>query len=447
VPTGTVVQGSLQVTSTSTGLVPAGFLGLSYEKDSLNEACFTPSNTDLIALFVLLGKGVLRVGGGTVDQEVWSPGLAGVGPFGYITEASVNNLAGFLQTTGWKCIYGINFATSTPALAAAEVTYVASTLGSSLLGIEIGNATDQYGAPGAYFAGNWSLPQFLTLWGNFVSAIEQAAPGTPIVGPSSSASAASTWTLPFAQAVTSSKVSLLTEEYFRADGSSPAATAEFLISPDPELNTYLSTIETGSRPLGIPYRMAGCNSFYSGGAPGVSDSYASSLWVLDFLFSAAQGGATGVNMHGGGQIHYTPIMDSNGFVSAVAPEYHGLLLFSLASTGTLMQTQFSAGSLNASAYAVKAANGGLNLIVVNKDSTQNLNISVSAGQTIHTSTLLAMAAPQATGLAALSGVTIQGATVNIDGSFAPSSAYTLPYSGTTTSCYVPALGAVLINIT
>ena len=50
-------------------------------------------------------------------------------------------------------------------------------------------------------------------------------------------------------------------------------------------------------------------------------------------------------------------------------------------------------------------------------------------------------------LTALSGVTIQGAAVGIDGSFHPSEAYGLTLSGTQLSCYVPALSAVLIQLT
>ena len=50
-------------------------------------------------------------------------------------------------------------------------------------------------------------------------------------------------------------------------------------------------------------------------------------------------------------------------------------------------------------------------------------------------------------LAATSGVTIQGATVNKDGSFAPASPTTLTASGDQTACFIPALSAALISIT
>jgi hypothetical protein len=49
-------------------------------------------------------------------------------------------------------------------------------------------------------------------------------------------------------------------------------------------------------------------------------------------------------------------------------------------------------------------------------------------------------------LSATLGATIQGASVNPDGTFAPSAAYTLNPSGSQLTCYVPALSAVLIQI-
>jgi hypothetical protein len=50
-------------------------------------------------------------------------------------------------------------------------------------------------------------------------------------------------------------------------------------------------------------------------------------------------------------------------------------------------------------------------------------------------------------LAATAGATIQGATMNKDGSFAPASAGTLTPAGSQTTCFIPALSAALISIT
>jgi hypothetical protein len=454
-PSGALMQASVMVVAASAGTIAPAFAGLSYEKSALYEPLFTASNSDLIGLFKRLGASILRIGGNSVDRNVWTPIGAGQ-TAGQIAPSDVASLAAFVKAAGWQCLYGVNLGgaasgATTPALAAAEVAYVAQQFGSSLLGIEIGNECDLYGNSGSYFAGNWSLSQFETLWGQYRSAILTSTPGVPITGPASAGSE-STWTVPFGQSVTRNEITLLTQHYYRANGELPTSTEAFLITSDATLISDLATLHGGALGIGIPFRMSECNSFYNGGSNGVSDSYASSLWVIDYLFNCAQGGASGVNFHGGGDsAGYTPIADSSGTVVGARPEYYGILLFTLAGTGTLYQTQVSAGSLNVTAYAVKTSSGATNLVVVNKDSTQNLQLTVSMPQAVTTATLLAMTqlTSGATGpdLSATSGVTIQGASVGIDGTFSAGAAYTLQSSGTQVSCYVPALSAVLIQIT
>ncbi len=155
------------------------------------------------------------------------------------------------------CLYAVNLATSTPALAAEECGFAASVLGSNLLGIEIGNEPDEYGVAGNYFAGNWSFQDFLSRWDLFRAAILQAAPHVPITGPATGGgNHISTWTLPFGQAVTPSELTLLTQHYYRASGASSTSTASFLISPDSQLTTDLTTLSAGAQQLGhsLPHK-------------------------------------------------------------------------------------------------------------------------------------------------------------------------------------------------
>lgn len=443
-PSGPVVQGTLTVTRRTSGAIPPRFMGLSYEKFAMSYNYFHFSNHNLIALFRLLGNGVLRIGGGSADQVLFTPVSEGA-THEQVTPANIKALASFLQETGWLCLYGINLATSTPALAAEEAAYVVAALGPNLLGIAIGNESDEYGLPDGFFPGNWTFPDFLTRWDSFRTAILQAAPHVPITGPDTAGgNHISTWTLPFGQSVTESEIPLLTQHYYRASGASTTSTASFLISPDPQLTGELTMLNAGAQQLGIPYRISECNSFGNGGAAGVSDSYASSLWVIDFLFGVALGGSTGVNMHGGGNAPgYTPIADHSGIVIEARPEYYGLLFFTLAGPGTLVETQLSAGTVDATAYAVRNANGGVNLMVVNKDSLQNLTLTIETNRSIWRATQQTMTGPN---LAATSGVAIQGAVVNQDGSFSPASPDTLTPSGTQTTCYIPTLSAALISI-
>jgi hypothetical protein len=437
------------------GSIGPAFAGLSYEKSSMHEPLFTGANTALIGLYTLLGQSVLRIGGNSVDQTVWNPKGPGQ-TTGQVAPTDVDALAAFLQATGWKCLYGINLGGSatgqqTPALAASEVAYVYQKLGSSLLGIEIGNEPDLYGNTGGYYAGGWSLSSFLSLWQQYRSAILATTPAVPITGPAD-ASSVSSWTIPFGQNTTKSQITLLTQHYYRANGQSPTSTAAYLITPDTSLVSELATLKAGAAGVGIPYRMAECNSYYNGGASGVSNSYASSLWVIDYLFDCALGGAAGVNFHGGGNgSGYTPIADSNGTVVGPRPEYYGIYFFTLAGQGTLYATNLAVGSLNATAYAVKTASGATNVVVVNKDSTQNLQLTIQMPNTVKTATILELtqlySGDSGPNLSATSGVTIQGNTISTAGAFTPQTAYTLSASANLISCYVPYLSAILIQTT
>ncbi len=102
------------------------------------------------------------------------------------------------------------------------------------------------------------------------------------------------------------------------------------------------------------------------------------------------------------------------------------------------------GSVDATAYAVRTASGGLNLIVVNKDEVQNLSLTIQTGQKIATATLQLMTGGS---LAATTGVTIQSAAVNQNGSFSPATPEILIPSANLTTCHIPTLSAALISLT
>ena len=456
VPTGSLTQASLTVTSTAAGMIGPQFVGLSYDKLSLFEPEFTASNTNMIAMFKRIGVSVLRLGDGS--NSAWTPNGKG-GTSGQIAPPDVANLAGFLKAADCQCIYGTNLAgafpgfkaptvATSPALAAAELNYAYQEMGSLLLGVEIGNEVDDYMYAGGLLYGlGWTLTAFETLWGQFHTAILAQTPSISFTGP---ADGTSIWTIPFGQFEGKSQLSLLTQHYYRGDGTLPSATAANLITPDTTLLTLLQQLNTGAQGIAIPYRISECNSYYNGGTSGVSNSYASALWVIDFMFNCVQGGSSGVNFHGGSTLSYTPIADNNGTVIGARPIYYGILMFALAGQGTLYSSNLTAGSLNATAYSVKTSTG-LNIIINNKDSAQNLQVSIALPQTATTATLFEMtqssSGVQGATLTATAGVTIQGAIVNSDGTFAPNAPYTLTTGSTHLNCYVPYLSAVLIQIT
>jgi uncharacterized protein (TIGR03437 family) len=433
-PLGPITAATVNVTTTAIGVIGPAFAGLSYEKAQMANPFFSPQNTDAIGLFKLIGPGLLRIGGNSVDKTTWTP--AGKGrTSGQVAPSDIDALAGFLKATGWQVLYGVNLAQSTPALAAAEVAYAVQLLGSSLYGIEVGNEVDLYA--GNYFPSTWGFSDYLTLWQSFVAAIRQQSPNVPLTGPVA-ADNISGYVAPFAKAE-GRNVILLSDHYYRANGQLATSTDALLISTDTNIVTQAKDMLAVSQSVDVPYRFAETNSFYNGGSPNVSDSYASALWVIDHLFACAANGAQGINLHGGGDsTGYTPIADSDGVVVEARPEFYGVTLFTLAGQGTLQQTTISAGGLNATAYSIKSVSGALNIIINNNDPTQTLNVTLNVPQA-GVAQLIQMTGPS---LAATTGMTIQGATIAPNGAFSPGPATAL--AGL--SFYVSPLSAALVQL-
>jgi uncharacterized protein (TIGR03437 family) len=439
VPAGPQTAATVTVTNTVTGAIGPGFAGLSYEKGQMANPFFSPQNTDAIGLFRLIGPSLLRIGGNSVDKTTWMPDGPGR-TAGQVAPSDIDALAGFIQATGWQVLYGTNLGTSTPALAAAEIAYAVRALGSSLYGIEVGNEVDLFA--GVYFPSTWTFADYLALWQSFVAAIREQSPGVPLTGPVASSNIAG-YVAPFAKAE-GRNVILLSDHYYRANGQLATSTVDLLISPDSNIVKQAQAMAVVSQSVDVPYRFAETNSFYNGGAPNVSDSYASALWVIDHLFACASNGAQGINLHGGGgSTGYTPIADDNGKVVEARPEFYGVTLFTLAGQGTLQQTTISAGGLNATAYTIQSVNGALNVIINNKDQVQTLNVTVKLPQGAQSAQLIQMTGPS---LAATSGVLIQGSAIQPDGTFAPGAATPLTVSGSSVACYVAPLSAVLVQV-
>ncbi|MGD9897186.1 MAG: hypothetical protein AB7T14_08970 [Candidatus Methylacidiphilaceae bacterium] len=94
------------------------------------------------------------------------------------------------------------------------------------------------------------LPQVPQLWDNFRSAIVAAVPNVAITGPAGAAHL-SFWTIPFGQTVRKRRIALLTQHHYRANGKSPSATAQYLITPGTNLVNELATLNTGAQEIGV----------------------------------------------------------------------------------------------------------------------------------------------------------------------------------------------------
>jgi hypothetical protein len=435
------VAASVTVSRASTGVTLApGFAGFSYEKSKLTGALFDARHTGLVALFQRLGPGLLRVGGNTVDKTPWNGTGTGL-KAGEIGPPDVDRLAGFLRAADWKVLYGLDLGGGTSASFASEAAYAAAALGDRLAGFEIGNEPDIYHSNGLRPA-TWTYADYKVEWEAAAAAVRGAVPGAALTGPAA-AYDAKRFTIPFA-ADEKALVSLLTQHYYRANGQLATSTVDLLLAGDPALPTSLQALRSAAQGAGIAggYRLAECNSYYNGGAPNVSDAFGSALWVVDFLFTLAQNGAAGANLHGGGRgPGYTPLADDGTNVVEVRPEYYGIALFTSAADGALLTAQAASGDLPLSAWAVARPDGATALVLVNRDRSRDADVTADLGTAATSATVTRLTG---TSLDDPTGQLLQGATIGADGSFAPAAPPEVPVAGRVVRLTVPAGSAALV---
>jgi hypothetical protein len=410
--------------------IPHNFVGLSYETQQLSDPTFfAPANTGLVAQFRALAlNGVLRLGGNTSDYGFWKPTPDAVPPprakrpykvgdpppdlIYDVTPDAVRNLRAFLDATGWTCLYGINFGTSTPEIAADEAVFVAKALGAKLEYFQVGNEADRFGST-IRDPKTWNADTYFDEWLRFANAIRKRVPEAKFGLPDTAGN-------PEWYAVVVNRLLALPEPdrpyvaalthhyYFTGPPSNPKATIDNLLHPDPHVDKLYTDIHAAAARLSegerrtVLYRMTEGNTCYRGGKPGLSDVFAASLWAADYLLKLASLGYAGVNLHGGeakmiatglggmlpgeellanpNEPHprpfYTPIADVDGqFVAE--PVSFGMRFAQQFAGATIIPHDFDPGPANATAYAAKFPDGRTIVAIINKDPMRILNASIA----------------------------------------------------------------------
>ena len=406
--------------------IPADFLGISYEKNALVDPHFTPANTTLINLHRNLGAGTLRLGGNKVELTRWeagataaldkSTGLAVIG------RATLDDLYGFLKATGWQCLHGLNLAGNQPAASADEAAYALKVGATSVLAFEVGNEPNLYPnhdlRPKGYDCRAY-LPEALTA----LKVLRARNPGVILAGPAT-ARRPDHW---FEDAVVGLKgqVEIGTSHlYALSGGSTNPKSANFpsvenLLLPATLAKdlTMVDEHRAAAKAAGMGYRLAECNSVSNGGRAGVSDTFVSALWAVDFLFAVAEHGADGINFHCNLKPgSYSPITRGPApGTYAVQPLYYAMLLFRDAGRGRLLPVKM-ASAANVVAHATLEDDGGARIVLVNKDLTKEVVAAILVGGQFKVGRLSWLSGPQAT---AKEGITYAGAPVRADGSWQP----------------------------
>jgi len=415
--------------------IPDGFVGLSYEVQQLsNPEFFSAKNSGLIAAFKRISThGVLRLGGNTSEYATWKPTANAPDPqrpetrevvgepkaqYYAVTPESVRNLAGFLEATGWKCIYGIGMGTNTPQRAAEEAEFVAPALGAKLEYFQIGNEVDLFGSH-LRDPKTWNAQTYLDEWLGMARAIEARLPAAKFGMPD--VAARIEWLTEIADRWATIKnpphvVALTHHYYFGGPATNPNVNIPNLLSPATaeRVQRMATTATMDASKMGMRVRMTEGNTCYRGGKPGVSDVFAAALWAADYSLQLASNNYSGINLHGGtgnsvansvggslpGDVilsdegdtpqqiaahphpFYTPIA-TFGADYVLEPVAYGLKFAGNLSGGTLFEEDFAAklqaGGVNATAYAAKLADERTSVVILNKDAGQDLDLTLNFG--------------------------------------------------------------------
>ena len=256
------------------------------------------------------------------------------------TPASIETLAAFLDATGWKLIYGLNFGYGTPDQAAAEAACVQRLVGKNLIAFQLGNEIDFWS--GGARPKSWSFETYYAQWTEWVNIIRTKAPNAPFAGPD--VAVRLDWMEHLAEHEKTNIALLSKHHYAMGPAGDPAMTATHLLGPDPAVALEIASAQRAKAIAGVGFRTAECGSCFHGGQPGVSNAFASALWCADYMLTLAQGGHAGVNLHGGGDGFYSPIVGDAERGITPRPIYFGMQFAQAFAGATLLQTHIDTGS-------------------------------------------------------------------------------------------------------
>jgi hypothetical protein len=421
------------------------FMGLGYEISSVaRPGLMSSANSVYVQLVRTLGaRGVVRVGGNTADYAHYgAAGPAVSSPYGtVVNDAGLQQLGGFLQATGWKLIWALNLGSGSEAEAVAEARAVTAIAGERLLAFEIGNEPDLFSREKHRPTG-YGYEQWLADYRRYKTALRVQLPGIPLAGPD--VAGKTDWVTRFAADEGKDAV-LLTHHYYR-EGQNPGSTIEKLLGIDAKLQPELDQLRAASQSCGRPYRICEVNSFSGGGRPGVSDTMAGALWVLDYMFTLASNGCSGVNMETGvnqlGFISsYSPIGDDEQRHYTARPEYYGMLAFSLAGHGDLLPVKVDTDAAAIKAYATRSKEGAIVLALINKGGVPSALHLDSASEGREAS-VIRLKGPA---VDAKTGITLGGAEVTSTGTWRPAKQESLPAHEGRLILRMPAFSAAMVT--
>ena len=245
------------------------------------------------------------------------------------------------QSSGGTVTYDLNFVqNSTATWALQELLAIKNATGNfqHVKSLEIGNEPDLFG--GGVRAPDYSPATFGEEWQKYVLAVSKHLPPSKkgfIQG----------GTFCCVDEFRKAQGPLLREYHEEMNSWSyhryPTSTCQGKISTIPQLMSVASsdwqsyTVRQWVRvaeSVGVPFVLGEANSASCGGQDGVSNTFASTLWAMDFMLAMAQINVSRVNFHGGGNSRYSWLgPEKEGGAPDVKPLFYAMYMFSKVTQG------------------------------------------------------------------------------------------------------------------
>lgn len=386
--------------------VAPGYVGLSIEYHSAPGYFGSPTDPDRVFLQLVrnLAPGqapVIRFGGDTTDWT-WAPTPGVAKPPGIrytLGPEWMRSTRAAAQALKARLILGVNFESDSRAIAAAESAAFLRALGRTYIaGLELGNEPEVYGTLGWYQTpagvpvpgrpASYDFRDYLSDYATVSSALPRAL---PLVGP---ASGAQQWFSSLGRYLSvNPRVRLVTfhryplHRCYTPPGSPDFPTIANLLAPVASSGpaTSLAGMVATAHARRIPFRADELNSVSCGGARGVSNTFASALWVLDTLFNMARVGVDGVNIHTFHKAIYEPfaVSERAGRWSAqVKPLYYGLLMFAQAAPpGARLLPAAYRGPATLRVWSTRGRDGRTRVVLINDSRRRSVTVAVRAPDT------------------------------------------------------------------
>ena len=442
------------IATTSPGAQISGdFNGLSFEVAMLFPSpdgirYFRSDNKPLIQLYQTLGIKSLRIGGNSSDRNFrHAP-----------SDADLDSLFAFARAAGMKVIYCLRLHDGDPAEAARTAKYIMDRYADCVDSFSIGQEPSAYpviektpdgqttkskAGMGAGFE-KYPYETYAAEWKKFAAAIIAAVPNVRFCGPS--VHNKGEWATDFIRDFASkpaNHVTLITEHLYPGGAGGKIPTPEIgrdrMLAPASVSDSLLATCEKlhasfvpVAEKAGLPYRLEEVNNYFNGGAANVSNTYASALWGLDFMWWWAAHGAAGLNFHGGDRVNPGPNTTPSRYTAyftlpgghgyEIRPLGYAFKAFALGSGGKLLPvTLANPDNANIAIYSTLSASGELLVTIINKEHgaaarPAEVTLALDKPRDFATARAVTLASPPDNDIAATTA-TLGGAAIQPDGTW------------------------------